>query len=265
MNCNCCGSTEGNVDSHVISRFIRMAITGMVGTSGVKFRFQWCGRKDLPRQDLPKPKLLCESCDNDFGVRIEKPASKILLPTGDISEVCNWECLPYIQREMPFLVGGHSFKVGEYQIDDDDDDFALRRFSVLTAWRALHAMREEGNSEVNRFLDSEDGQRLQSETVDFLGRPEASGYMHFPYLATLYLLGPYSAAAISGSDDEVPFAWAFIQSKGQSGVAVLLGFWAIIWPLLPDGDPRRNSIELQRGTFVDWHAQVVRQLRLSTE
>lgn len=162
---------------------------------------------------------------------------------------------------MPFEFAGSSFKVAEYQIDSDDDDCALRKFSVLTAWRALHAMKADGVQEAVDFLDSEDGKRVQIETVNFLENTGSGTYMSFPYLAPLYLLGPYSAAAISGANDEVPFAWTFLRSGEQSGVAVILGFWVIIWPLLPDGDLRRKFIELQRLTFIDWHPQVSQQLR----
>lgn len=260
MNCICCGSPNNIVDSHVISKFIRMAITGVKTSNGKKFDFQWCGRRGLPRQDLPKPKLLCSTCDNRFGQTIEGPASKILLPNGDMGSQNVWESLPYSKTTMPFQIAGKDFKVGEYQIDRDDHDCALRKFSVLTAWRALHAMGVSGDIDAVNFLASVNGKKVQDETVSFLNKVGSETYLHFPYHALLYFLGPNHAATITGKKDEVPFAWTFLQSDNQSGIAVILGFWVIVWPLLPDGDPRRNAHELLRLTFVDWHAHVMQQL-----
>lgn len=262
MACICCGNPHTIIESHVISTFIRKAITGIQTKNGKKYSFKWYGRRDLPRQNLPKPKLLCSSCDNEFGHTIESPASRLLLPAGDLSTREAWDSLLKKVRvtKMPFEIGGISLKVGEYQLVEEKDDYALNRFSVLTAWRALHAMSTEGHAGVVSFLASPDGQQIQKQTVDFLKKNESSNFLFFPYLASLYLLGPISAAAITGENDEVPFAWSFIQSHQQSCVAVILGFWVIVWPLLPDEDPRRDFRELLRCTFVDWHAQVSQQL-----
>lgn len=238
-----------------------MAITGVKTSSGKRFTFQWCGQQSLPKQDLPKPKLLCSRCDNEFGRTIEGPASMVLLPKGDPGSLEAWNNLPYSVTTMPFQIGGKDFKVGEYQIERNDHDCALRKFSVLTAWRALHAMGVSGDMDAVNFLASADGKKIHDETVNFLEKVGPETYLQFPYLALLYFLGPIHAAVITGKSDEVPFAWAILQSGNQSGVAVMLGYWVIIWPLLPDHDPRRNPHELLYLTFVDWHANVMQQLR----
>lgn len=260
MKCICCVDSKDLVDSHVISKFVRMAITGIGAKKAKKFSFQWCGRRDLPRQDLPKPKLMCDDCDNGFGGTIENPASRILLPAGDLGNVSTWNKLACKTRTVTLPLGKNSMQVWEYQIDDPDRDCVLRKFSVLTAWRALHAMAADGQEDVARFMRSEDGPRIKRDAVEFLMRATQENYLVFPYPASLYFLGPASAAVISGSDDEVPFAWTFIETETDFAVAVIMGFWVIIWPLLPDLDPRRNSSDLLNAVFIDWHTQVHRQM-----
>lgn len=102
-------------------------------------------------------------------------------------------------------------------------------------------MAAEGQEDVAHFMRSEDGSTIKRDAVEFLMRATQENYLFFPYLASLYFLGPASAAVISGSDDEVPFVWAFIETETDFAVAVIMGFWVIIWPLLPDLDHRRSS------------------------
>lgn len=260
MKCISCVESEDLVESHIISNFIRMAITGIGTKKARKFSFQWYGRRDLPRQDLPKPKLLCSKYDSDFGGTIENRASTVLLPAGDLGNITAWNNLACETRTLSLPLGKNSLRVWEYQIDEPDRDCVLRKFSVLTAWRALHAMATDGEENVLNFMRSEDGARIQRDAVEFLTTADQESYMFFPYLASLYFLGPASAAAISGSDDEVPFAWTFIETEKNFAVAVIMGFWVIIWPLLPDGDSRRNSLDLLHAVFIDWHAQVYRRM-----
>ncbi len=260
MKCICCVDSENLIESHVISKFVRMAITGIDAKNAMKYSFQWCGRRDLPRQDLPKPKLLCDECDNGFGGTIENPASTILLPAGHLGQISTWNKLACKTRAMSLPLGKNSMEVWEYQIDEPDRDCVLRKFSVLTAWRALHAMARDGQEDVAHFMRSEDGSRIQRAAVDFLTTADQESYLFFPYLASLYFLGPASAATISGADDEVPFAWSFLETETEFAVAVIMGFWVIVWPLLPDSDSRRNSSALLHAVFVDWHAQVHRKL-----
>ncbi len=260
MKCICCVDSKDLVDSHVISNFVRMAITGVGTKKAKKFSFQWCGRRDLPRQDLPKPKLMCDDCDNDFGGTIENPASRILLPAGDLSNISTWNSLACKTRTVSLPFGKNSMQVLEYQIDDPEKDCILRKFSVLTAWRALHAMAIDGQEDVARFMKSEDGSRINRDALEFLVGARQENYIFFPNLASLYFLGPVSASVISGSDDEVPFAWTFIETETDFAVAVIMGFWVVIWPLLPDLDPRINSLDVSNEVFIDWHAQVHRQM-----
>lgn len=260
MKCICCNRVGDIADSHVISKFIRNKITGIDTGKGKKYEFQWCGLKGLPRQDLPKPKLLCKTCDNMFGGTIECAAAELLLPHGDASRLEVWKQLSLRTRRMPFDVEGLPFDVVEYQALSDVAANTLRKFSVLTAWRALHAMRSQGAKDATDYLASSDGQRAHDETIQFLEDDFPGADLLFPYYSELYFLGPVRAACISGSNDEVPFAWTFIGDSSQAGVAVLLGFWIIIWSLIPETDPRSDFNELQRLAFTDWMGHVVRAL-----
>lgn len=266
MNCIYCEEDKPLVESHVISNFIRMKLTGIVGQNSTKkFRFRMLGHKIYLTQDLPKPQLLCKECDNGFGTHIERMASRVMLPNGDISSPQAWNTLPLNMRSLPFEIAGLPLIVGSYQLRDFEDDCALQKFAVLTAWRALHAMARDGNEEVREFLESDGGRRVNSTTIQFLKQANSNDYFIYPYLPTLHFLGPTSAANISGVDDEVPFAWAFLKSDKQNCMAVMLGYWVIIWPLLPDDDSGRNFHELLELTYIDWHAFVVQQFRMNQE
>lgn len=262
MKCIRCDHVGDLADSHVISKFIRNKITGIdTGRGrGKTYEFQWCGLKGLPRQDLPKPKLLCKTCDNKFGGTIERAAAELLLPHDDASRLEVEKQLSFRTRRMPFDVEGLPFHVVEYQALSDDAANTLRKFSVLTGWRALHAMSSQGAKDAAEYLASTDGQRAHNETVHFLEDDFPGADLLFPYYSELYFLGPVRAACISGSIDEVPFAWTLIGEGSQLGVAVLLGFWVVIWSLVPETDPRSDFNELQRLTFIDWMGHVVRAL-----
>ena len=259
MECICCITGTPIVDSHIISNFIRKAITGIETPNGKKFQFSYVGRRDLPKQDLPKPKLLCEYCDNNFGSTIEKPAASVLIPGGNLASISVWNELPLHYVNI-LEIEGRPLTAAQYKIESDLKECAVFKFQVLTAWRALHAMNANGDRDAVEFLASDEGKRLQKTTTRFLTKSDHKNYLHFPYYSQLYLFGPRSAACISGADDEVPFAWTFIRSGEQIGVAVILGYWVILWSLLSDDDPRSNFRELLFPTFVDWHAQVNRML-----
>lgn len=260
MKCICCPMEGPIVDSHVISNFIRKAITGIDTPNGRKFQFRYVGRRDLPKQDLPKPKLLCENCDNKFGATIEGPAASVLIPKGDLASIAVWERLP-LKYVTILEIEGQPLIAAQYRAEDDRSECALDKFTVLTAWRALHAMNANGDADAVDFLASDEGNRLQELTINFLNSSDHTNYLHFPYYSQLYFFGPKSAAIISGADDEVPFAWTFVRSGAQVGIAVLLGYWVILWSLLADDDPRTKFSELLIPTFVDWHAKVNRTLR----
>jgi hypothetical protein len=240
-----------------------LRLTGLSdGTSQTKYQFRLLGRERVRfSQDLPKPKLLCSTCDSAFGSSIERPASLVIIPQGDVSSPQAWYSVRIRAHELPFKVAGLPFKVGSYQLRSFEEDCALEKFSVLTAWRALHAMCRDGVEEAREFLESRDGRVLNMSAIQFLKSANSDDYFVYPYLATIHFLGPNSAATVTGLDDEMPFAWTLLQTKGQSGVAVMLGYWVIVWPLLADGDRRRDFHELLQLTYVDWHASVIRQFR----
>ena len=259
MKCICCEREGSIVDSHIISNFIRKAITGIDTPNGKKFQFRYVGRQDLPKQDLPKPKLLCENCDSKFGSLIERPAASVLIPTGDLTSISVWNQLPLDYVNI-LEIGGQPLTAAQYRVENDVKECALFKFKVLTAWRALHAMNANGDRDAVDYLASDEGQRLQESTIHFLNKADHTNFLHFPYYSQLYLFGPRSAATISGADDEVPFAWTIVRSGEQVGIAVILGYWVILWSLLSDYDPRSNFRELLIPTFVDWHAKVNRSL-----
>jgi hypothetical protein len=230
--------------------------------SKIKFEFRLLGSERVQiAQDLPKPKLLCTTCDSDFGSAIERPASQVILPQGDLSAPQSWSRLPIRILEMPFKVADLPFKVGSYQPKHHEENCALEKFAVLTAWRALHAMSRGGEEKAQEFLASDDGRNLNASTIHFLKSDTSHDHFAYPYLATMHFLGPASAVNVTGQVDEMPFAWTLLQSKEQSGVAVVLGYWVIVWPLLADGDSRRNFRELLTLTYIDWHASLIQRFR----
>ena len=263
MTCIYCNQSVKLSKSHVISKFLRNKLTGIQQGGNKKFDFQWCGAKGLPNQDLPKPYLMCARCDNDFGGTIEGPASEIMMPFRDPSDIQNWLRLPIRVRSMPFNIDGEPFRVAEHVIDEYGDRI-LRKFSVLTAWRAMHAMRVKGDSDAVDFLNSEDGQKLNQATIQFLKSSDLNADMMFPYYSELYFLGPISAAALSGSYDEVPFAWTFLGDGKRRGIGVLLAYWVIVWRLREDGDNEGSFPELMEMTFADWLLQTGQRLESYT-
>lgn len=74
MYCIKCEGDENKLaKSNIVQNFRRKRLTGDIDSTGAKkFKFRWIGRKDLPNQDLPKPKLMCEACDSELGEKAEK-------------------------------------------------------------------------------------------------------------------------------------------------------------------------------------------------
>lgn len=263
--CVCCGFVGKLADSHVISKFVRLKLTGIETLKGKKFEFNYFQRTDLPKQDLPKPKLLCEPCDNKFGEDIEKLASKVLIPQGNVSVWSTWDQLPLYTKEI-LKIDGKEFNAATYQIESAVEECALVKFTVLTAWRALHAMSCDENKVAINFLASIKGRQLQHETVDFLRNGTYLNHLFFPYYSQIYFLGPDSAVAVTGANDESPFGWTFLEAGEQKGIAVILGYWVIIWSLQSDNDAPTGFKALIDKTFKVWlfdFASAMRQNRLT--
>lgn len=255
MTCIYCGSTVAKMaNSHVISNFIRKRLTGMVGPKGSKtYQFRWFERPDMPEQDLPKPQLLCVEHDNRFGQVVESPAAIVLMPNPANFLTSATVPLGWHTVALPLADEIKSITVAEYRPSNKVDDDAILRFPVLTAWRALHALKSDGHPDVIAFLSTAEGKELNEKTVKFLD-PEAKNVdIGYEYIAPIYLTGPQHACFLTGSDEDMPFAYAYLENDGQSCVAVLLGYWIIIWPLLPDGHPKRNFQAIRQMVFLHWH------------
>jgi hypothetical protein len=260
MKCICCGSMGNLVDSHVVSNFIRLALTGIDTGKAKKFSFKYLGNPKMPSQNLPKPKLMCGQCDNLFGAKIERPAATTLIPKGDLSLPEVWENMR-MRAENLEPVLGYPFWVKKHEDGTVNTDYVVRKFSVLTAWRVLHDMTLAGHPEPREFMASPLGLRLQTDAVDFLKNGDDTNDLLFPYYSECYFLGPSSATVMSGADDEMPFCWTFLNGSDQRGVAVLMGYWMIVWNLRADDDPLSNFHELLRETFNTWGIDLVQALR----
>ena len=241
-----------------------MQLTGEPTTGTVKFRFTWIGRNDLPTQDLPKPQLMCAQCDNTVGDRIEGPTAKILIPKNHKKSPEAWNRLDLDYFDLKESLGKR-FVVGVYKCGPDSLQH-LHLFSLLTAWRAYHAMRTDGNPNVLKCA----GTSSASDFDDYvrcivniaIGREAQT--RGFGYQSNIYFLGPNYAAMLTGRDDEVPFAWAFLGSQSATqtpGVAILLGYWVVLVPLVPEDAKYLNIKTLEKTCFDDWHFQLFQQFR----
>lgn len=241
-------------NSHVISKFFRNRLTGIVDQEGKKrYSFQWIGRPDLPKQDLPKPNLLCIEHDNKFGDVIEGLASSLIIP--DKSYFLEKTVAPPNWRgaELDLSTGGlRPISVAYYASPDHVEDDAVSRFAVLTAWRALHALRLDNVEAVIAFLASEEGMRVNDETIAFLDVTKKEADLLYPYGAQFYLVGPRFARDITGSDEDMPFSYQYLERDGQRCIVVLMGFWIIIWPLMHQDDPKLDIYQIRQMVFIDW-------------
>jgi hypothetical protein len=124
----------------------------------------------------------------------------------------------------------------------------------------MHAMRVRGDSDAVNFLCSVEGQKLNQATIQFLKSGDPNADLWFQYYSELYFLGPTSAAALSGSCAEVPFAWTFLNDGRRRGIGVLLGFWVIVWRLREDSDNEGSFPELMEMAFAEWLPQTGQRL-----
>ncbi|RDX38960.1 hypothetical protein DZA52_01610 [Vibrio campbellii] len=136
--------------SHVISNFFRKRMTGFYDDKGSKkFKFTWVGRRDLPKQDLPKSNLMCATCDGDLGSLVERDIPKLLMP-ADLERWDEWNKLPIESRAIDEVFDTPLW-VGVY-IYPQEHQSLLDRFAMSTAWRALHDMSSEGRALSTPFL-----------------------------------------------------------------------------------------------------------------
>lgn len=50
----------------------------------------------------------------------------------------------------------------------------------------------------------------------------------------------------------MPVAWAFIEVADQKAIAVLFGYWVVIWPLYSERDQRLDCKKITRLVYQDW-------------
>lgn len=245
--------------SHVIPNFFRKRMTGIEhkGGGGKSFAFSWFG--SLPTKDLPKPPLLCKGCESYLGSNIERDIAQYLMP-NNLSDWSEWEKLPI---HVSLLIDSPNFKmhVGTYRYPATISE-CLDKFSISVAWRALHSMSQEGHPLSRSFLDTVRGEDLNEQVKKFIfhkggERPNRA--------ARLFYLGPQAAKTLSGSETQMPFAWTEIgDHEGIHGVAVLIGFWLIIWPLFEFSEDEFDYLDkligLEENVCGMWFGKVISEL-----
>ncbi|MCU1739865.1 MULTISPECIES: hypothetical protein [unclassified Pseudomonas] len=266
MICIACGTEkEALANSHMIPNFIRKRRTGEVRADGSKkYSFKWIDRKDLPKQDLPKPNLMCEKCDNDLGARVENGIAALLMPNCvDVHE--EWEKLPIFPHEIndvfdePLTLGVYDYPLNEL--------WKLEKFALSVAWRALHDLSENGEACSSAFLGSARGSNINKTVVRHLFHndelPNPYYTLQTTYDASIYYWSPNTVALITNKVDEMPFAWTEVTEDDEFlGVAVMFAYWVIVWPLF-EHDSSQYYAKLKRLNklcFWDWWGHVHKQL-----
>jgi hypothetical protein len=266
MICIACGTEKETLaKSHVVPNFIRKRLTGEVRENGSKkFSFNWVNRKDLPKQDLPKPNLMCEKCDSDLGARVENGIAELIMPNRvDLQK--EWDKLDIYQHDINGVFD-EPLKLGVYQLPIDAQ-LRVEKFALSVAWRALHDLSKNGELLSNQFLGTARGVDINKTVVSHLfyndELPDPYYSLELIYDASIYYWSPKTVAFITGKDDEMPFAWAELSEGGEFlGVAVIFAYWVIVWPLFEhDGSQYPAKLKrLNKACFLDWVGQVNNQL-----
>jgi len=256
MTCICCKTNSVSARGHIISNFIRKRVTGIETRSGKRFEFHWSGQKG-PTQDLQKRLLMCKACDNGAGSAIEERSATLLMPP-DPSNPDQWDEMPLVPVEL-LEFAGEPFKLAYYDYESSADQDYLDAFALLTAWRAVHALALDGQPAASKFLNSPKGKAVDIEVADYLHEVHTSNQIAPQPVPTaaLYWQGPRMAVILSGKDDEMPFAWAVLEDQEPLGVAVLFGFWVILWPFFDESDEPEKYETLKRKCFIDWNVEIM--------
>jgi hypothetical protein len=257
MICIACGlENEKLAKSHIVPNFVRKRLTGELDNEGNKrFKFKWVGRQDLPKQDLPKPYLMCKKCDNDLGAKVERDIAPFIMP-DQVDDIASWDRLNiYIDTLDKVKVSGSSFHVGKY-VCSNSEQLMLDKFSMSVAWRALHAMAKDGQPLSKKFLETVRGEKVNNTAINHIFNDKPPYDL---YGASFYYIRPHSVLFITNEIDEYPFAWAELgTNQSDLGIAVIFGCWVIIWPLggggMAEYFDHLDSLEIE--CFESWLFQV---------
>lgn len=251
--------------SHVIPNFIRKRLTGEKrGDGSKKYSFRWIARKDLPRQDLPKPNLMCEKCDNVLGANVENGIAELLMPEC-VDAYEEWKKLPILPHEIddvfdvPLTLGVYDYPLSKL--------WKLEKFALSVAWRALHDLAKNGAPLSSAFLDSGRGAHINQTVIRHLFHddelPNPYYTLQTTYDARIFYWPPASVVIVTNKPDEMPFAWVELEDDAELlGVAVMFAYWVIVWPLFEhDGSQYIAKLNrLNKLCFLNWAGHVREQL-----
>lgn len=130
--CRLCGEPGDLVDSHIVPQFV---YDWMKRTGGY---IRMAGSPNLRKQDGPKPKLLCQKCDNElFAVPEDYFSKTIFLPylTDRANNVSYDKRLPYFLVSV--LWRAWVANLSDMKAGDAGWDFRQRLKKAETQWRAF--------------------------------------------------------------------------------------------------------------------------------
>lgn len=247
--CIKCLVNPADADSHVVPNSIRKRMFGEQRKNGKKFAFFYIGRPKLPDQDFPKPKLMCRTCDSEFGSGLEKNLPELLMP-ADVDDQNSWNKLGLID------LYNSPFKDYPPAVQP-----LLQRNAALIAWKVLHAVARDGQTpDLSNFLKTPDGKALDHAMLHFIiqqALPRATISLKAP---VLWKIEPKTAAVITGKDDELPISWAVIYESGKpeaASIVAVFGLWIVGWQL-------PNSALPLHVVLAKWLVYLVEQVKASS-
>ncbi|MDQ0083352.1 hypothetical protein J2W35_003716 [Variovorax boronicumulans] len=248
--CVKCKFKPADMKSHVVPKSIRNRLFGEHRSKGTRFAFEYAGRKDLPKQDFPKPELMCASCDNGLGGMLEKDIPKLLMP----KDLGSWE--------QWVRLGLKPASLGVYHLFDYRGSAAftqIERVAALTAWRAMHAMARDGSAILDGLLTSPAGMDLDRAMIAYIenGTPLGGVALSKP---SLWWLSAQQIIDVTGEDDRLPISWGALGTLGTPGdvtLAVLFGFWLVTWNLPGAASPTDQLVYHWFNQMKEEHRQLV--------
>jgi len=222
-NCIRCLVSAADAQSHIVPNSIRLRLYGTLSTPGRQFAFSYIGRPDLPKQDFPKPHLMCITCDNKFGSDVEAKLPALLMP-ADVDDPAGWEGLGLINLAH-----------GPFKAYPPAAQPLITLNAALIAWKVLHAVARDGrHPELSTFLQTAGGKALDHAMLHFIiQQPPAVPVVRLN-APVFWKIPPETAAALTGKDDELPICWAVQYEQGKpeaASIFALFGFWVVAWQL----------------------------------